>query len=233
MSASFRDYATPQANRLLEFRYIQFAFQAGVDELLRFSGQLFRRIVREGMTGDWLPAKRRKALEAIRFPLPEYDFAEFQQAANAADGELTFENELAALRRLGNTPAIVRNYTPRAKPNVPDLRRTQVNRQVRLLSFSILVPGLGSLFDGGEIESKPEVLARNFRESVFYDALAKRGAVKEVENYISLFKGVRRKKLAIGGLGLERTLQYLVGVPSIDSVVAFPTSSIGIASHEA
>lgn len=226
ITSSFRDYKEAQPNRLLEFHYVQFAFQENVDELLRFSTRLFKQIVRKTSEAEWLPLKRRMALKDAYFRLPIFDYAELCEAAGISTGKLTFEEEISAIRRMGNEPIVVRNYTPTVKPNVPDMRLVEVSDETRLANFSILVPGLGSLLDGGELESNPARLRVQMRNSDFYAALKSKSPAREegVDNYIAIHKGLGRKKVSIGGLGLERTLQFLIGAKAISAVTNFPVN---------
>ncbi len=111
-------------------------------------------------------------------------------------------------KRIGR-PVIVTDYPREIKSFY--MRLNDDNKTVR--AMDVLAPGIGEIIGGSQREERDDVLRRRMRES----------GLREEDYYWYL--DLRRYGTvphAGFGLGFERTVQFITGVPNIRDVIPFP-----------
>lgn len=217
--SSFRNDFSGQTNRLLEFKYLEYAMHANYEELMQLSLELFEVIIATASEGSFVSNNRKGELKQVHFPLKVVPFNEFSKAAGSNTLELDLGAEQRAISAMGNSPVVVIDYPAAAKRNVPDLKMDG-SGNVKL--FSIVCPHVGSVLDGGQIETDPDVLIKQMLSSEFGKAVTSSLGEEPIKNYVEAVSG--KNIISSGGLGLERLTQFLLGNQEIGSSSPYPTN---------
>jgi asparaginyl-tRNA synthetase len=159
---------------------------------------------------------RREALAKIKGPFPRLDYAEAVERLQALGSDITFGEDLGGddetlLTQAFDTPIFVHRYPAAIKAFY---MKKDAADPVRSLSVDMLAPeGYGEIVGGGQREDDHQTLV---------DAIEAHGLPQEAFDWYLDLRRYGSVPHGGFGLGLERTVAWVCGVPHVRETIPFP-----------
>ncbi|CAI2348991.1 unnamed protein product [Caenorhabditis sp. 36 PRJEB53466] len=214
LGPAFRAEKQQSSSHLSEFHMLEaeVAFVDDIDKMcdlvLTYLNNMICHVVSE--EGKLLPELRIIGSDPLPKPVEMHRMT-YEEAVSAlgsrgqkvtAKSGFSKKNELELCKMNENQPIFITHYPVEQKPFY--MARTENGKNT--LSFDFLVPGIGELAGGSVREQSAEELRRRGCGIDWYLETRRRG----------------QPPTAGFGIGFERLLQYLLGVPNIKDTIAFP-----------
>lgn len=220
---SFRAEPRADGRHLCEFTLVEAeAREWDLDALVAHQQDLVRAVITAVCDHPLLPPGRGDALAADLQRLTVITYDEAVSLLGKAWGEdLTAADEAALTARFGIT-WVVRYPAPIKFFNMHD---TRANGGLTVDCCDVLLPLAGETFGSSVREHDPQRLRDKLYGSPMYAQLLAAGGQPDVfEPYLALFDGQPQRRAGYG-LGFDRLMQYLLGVPDVRTAIPFPVDA--------
>uniref|UniRef100_A0A8C4NJ11 asparagine--tRNA ligase n=2 Tax=Eptatretus burgeri TaxID=7764 RepID=A0A8C4NJ11_EPTBU len=231
---TFRADSSQSRRHLAEFHMVEaeISFTQGLQDVIQEIEGLYCSVVRHILTSCssdlellrrcTAPEHKAKLDKLLSIPFKSITYSEaidiLQNSAKAFHfvpdwgKDLQREHELYLATHCGDVPVFVTDWPRELKPFYARQNETDEHSRMTVASVDLLVPDIGEVCGGS---------LREERESVLQERLNRLGLLDSYQWYLDL-----RKYGSVPhggfGLGFERLLQNVLGIPNIRDVIPFP-----------
>jgi len=221
---SFRAETFAPERHLCEFWLVEFEFIGGFDQLLGHIEAMLKHIVaqteRFGKDELLTLGVNIERLKSLRRPFPRVRYEEAIKILNKNWGDdITSSDEEKLINISGNAPLFITHHPVEMK--FFNMKNSEYDPRV-VNSADLILPFGGESVGAAEREYRFDILHQKLLDSRMLRQLRAKGTELEVfDKYLHSIK-VEGVPHAGGGIGLNRVIQYILGVQDIRQATMFP-----------
>ncbi len=220
---SFRAEPRADGRHLCEFQLIEAEARDWIlDDLISHEQRLVRFVIQTALTHPLFPEHR---VEALSRDLDTFYVMSYAEAIRLLGRQWGDDLSAADEARLTDRFGIVSVVRYPREIKFFNMLNTRENGGQTVECCDLLLPFAGETFGSSVREYDLSVLREKLYGSLMHRQLvAAGGDPRAFESYLSLFEGNPVQRAGYG-LGFDRLVQYLWGVPDVTAVIPFPVDA--------